>query len=206
LRDNGGGDPKHQLALLSYLIDKPLKLYKRTYAITRKIPNPSLYKDDKTKRLSFLSKLALKKRDSIFLETGNLFARLSGAPSRKPKLPAKDIFSGELYILINGGSFSATGEVAGMLKNHNRGVFIGEETGGSDYQNSSGIMIMLYLPYSQIRVRIPMLCYELNIDYKNDGLGVIPDYTITKSITESLDKKDPVLEHALNLINDSRKK
>ncbi|MDB4293423.1 S41 family peptidase, partial [Maribacter sp.] len=36
LRDNGGGDPKPQLALLSNLIDEPIVLYKRVYGVTNK--------------------------------------------------------------------------------------------------------------------------------------------------------------------------
>lgn len=205
LRDNGGGDPRPQLSLLTHLIDEPLKLYKRTYAVTRKIPNPELYKNDKTGWLNFLLKLALRERNGVYEETGNLPARMYGAPRRKPVSPSKDLYQGELYVLTNGGSFSATGEVAGLLKNFNRGIFIGEETGGSDYQNSSGIMIMLYLPHSQTRINLPLLCFELNVNFANDALGAIPDYTIRKSITDVLMQKDPVLKQALDLIGNTSK-
>ncbi len=200
LRDNGGGDPKHQLALLHHLIDEPLKLYKQTYSITRSIPDAAYYPYDKIKTLNLLAKLALKKEGNIYTENGNFFARLGGAPSRKPKRPAKDIFRGDLYVLIDGGSFSATGEAAGILKDRNRGIFIGEETGGSDFQNTSGRMPMLQLPNSGVRIRLGLLAFKLNVGGDNDGLGVIPDHEVRNTIEDMLNGRDAAMEYTLDLI------
>jgi len=200
LRDNGGGDPMPQLALLTHLLDEPVQLYKRTYAIFDEIPNPEYYNGQKVKHLKTLAKLALKKRGDVYEETGNLFARLNGAEPKKPVKPAKNLYQGKLYILTDGGSFSATGEVAGLLKNANRGVFIGEEAGGSDFQNTSGLMPMLYLPNSQVRVRNCLLTFELNVDSENDGYGVQPDHPIRNSIDDVLNNRDAVMEYTVDLI------
>lgn len=200
LRNNGGGDPMPQLALLNHLIDKPLKLYNRTYAITEKIPNREYYKNDNISWLNFLLKSSLRQEDKVFVVKGGFLARTQGAPPRKEVSPYKNLYRGKLYVLINGGSFSATGEVAGLLKHLERGIFIGEETGGSDYQNSSGIMIMLHLPHSQTRINLPLLCFDLNVTGENDGRGTIPQHKIRPSIENILYRKDVVLEKAYELI------
>ena len=189
-----------QLALLTHLIDQPLELYKRTYAVAEEIPNPELYKNEKVGWLNFLLKSALRDEDGVYIVKGGLAARTQGAPPPKPVGPHKNLYQGKLYVLINGGSFSATGEVAGLLKNNHRGVFIGEETGGSDYQNSSGIMIMLYLPHSQTRINLPLLCFDLNVQGENDGRGTLPTYPVRPTVKDVLEGNDVVLKKAYELI------
>lgn len=203
MRDNGGGDPRPQLALLHHLIDEPLRIHKRSYAITRDIPNPEYYPNDKVKSLNFLAKLALKKEGDIYLENGNFFAKLAGAPSRRPVKPSKNLYQGNLYVLINGGSFSATGEAAGILKDRNRGIFIGEEAGGSDSQNTSGRMPMLELPHSGVRVRLGLMSFELNVQSTNDGRGVLVDHEVRNTIEEELAGKDAIMEFVNEMIENN---
>src|SRR5690606_30560029 len=56
----------------------------------------------------------------------------------KIKSPKPNHFTGELYVLINGNSFSASSIISTHLKATKRAVFVGEETGGAYNGTVSG--------------------------------------------------------------------
>ena len=104
-------------------------------------------------------------------------------------------------MLTNGRSFSATGEVAGMLKSYRKdAIFIGEETGGNPTQNTSGVMIMMSLPNSKLRVMQSLICFETNVNFVNDGYGAKPDYPIKNTIEQELKAEDGVLQWTFDFI------
>ena len=49
----------------------------------------------------------------------------------KQKPPKPNNFKGKVYVLINGGSFSASSIISSNLKSTKRAIFVGEETGGA---------------------------------------------------------------------------
>jgi len=198
LRDNGGGDPKPQMALLTHLCNQPIILYKKVYAITKKLSNKELYEGN-ISWLNFKLGIALKKHGNVY-ELKNWVAKKFGI-SDKPTPPSQNVFTGKLYVLIDGGSFSATGEVAGMLKSYRKDIiFIGEETGGNPIQNTSGIMVFMNLPNSKIRVRQSLICFEANVDLTKNRHGIIPDYYVRNSIEDELSNRDAIMDFTLGLI------
>lgn len=203
LRDNGGGDPKPQLALLSHLINEPIVLYRKVYGITNQIAHIDLYEKHGA---------ALNKRLGKFLEKKGTIYTLKESAEKKfglvwtPTQPAPNVFTGNLFVLTNGRSFSATGEVAGMLKSYRKdAVFVGEETGGNPTQNTSGVMIMMSLPNSKIRVRQSLICFETNVNFDNDGYGAKPDYPVKNTIEQELIGEDSVMQWTLDFINNRTK-
>jgi len=115
--------------------------------------------------------------------------------------PKENNFTGKVEFLINGKCFSTTAEFCAVAQSNERGIFIGEETGGGYYGNTSGDRATVELPNTHIRVNIPMNKYVLAVKktrYKDRG--VIPDVTLIPTIQDYLDKKDVVLAKALNLI------
>jgi hypothetical protein len=54
-----------------------------------------------------------------------------GYPELRLIKPARNKFSGTMYVLIDGGCFSTTGHLCSLLRYHGIGTFIGEETAGS---------------------------------------------------------------------------
>lgn len=198
LRDNGGGDPKPQLSLLSHLIDEPIVLYKKVYGVTNQIPNIELYDEVGASMNKRLGKF-LKKEDSIYVLTEGAKKRFG--VTWKPNEPSPNVFTGKLYVLTNGRSFSATGEVAGMLKSYRKdAIFIGEETGGNPTQNTSGVMLMMHLPNSKIRVRQSLICFETNVNFENDGHGAKPDYPVKNTIEQEIKGEDGVMQWTLDFI------
>jgi len=115
--------------------------------------------------------------------------------------PKENNFTGKIIFLINGKSFSTTAEFCAIAKSNRRGVFIGEETGGGYYGNTSGDRATVILPNTKIRVNIPMNKYVLAVKktrYKDRG--VMADIAIVPTIREVLEHKDPIITKALKLI------
>lgn len=114
--------------------------------------------------------------------------------------PREPHFSGRVFVLVDGGSFSATGEVASVLRAHNRVLFIGEETGAGRTGNSSGIMVGLTLPESGITITIPMVGYYMPIEPgPHPERGIMPDHEVVPTVEDLLTGRDAVMERALKL-------
>lgn len=112
-------------------------------------------------------------------------------------------FSGKLYVLINGGSFSNSGIVATTLKQHNRAVFVGNETGGNN-KVLAGYINEFTLPNTNIRVDIPTKQFMLSESLPLTGHGTIPDYEIKETIDDVLTNKDPQKEFIIKLIQNKK--
>ncbi|HWD88193.1 MAG TPA: S41 family peptidase [Mucilaginibacter sp.] len=115
--------------------------------------------------------------------------------------PEENRFNGKVEFLTGGKSFSGAAEFSAIAKSNKRGLFIGEETGGGYYGNTSGSKIALELPNSKIRVNIPLTKYVMAVRktrYKDRG--IIPDYTVVLTIDDYLQHKDPQLDMAMKLI------
>lgn len=113
--------------------------------------------------------------------------------------PADEPYTRTLYVLVNGGSFSNTGMVSACLAANNRGIFIGEETGGNQYI-LSGDAFTYTLPHTKIEYEIATTTYQLNDKVKTAGHGVIPAYTVTPDMQDIITQKDVVREFAEKLI------
>ncbi|MEO9481833.1 MAG: S41 family peptidase [Ekhidna sp.] len=116
--------------------------------------------------------------------------------------PQKDRFNGDVYVLIDGFSFSTCADVATVLHHHGWATFLGEETGGGYDGNTSGRSKSIILPNSKISVSIPMWMYTTaNVGHAYMGRGVIPDYPVFTSWEEYVSGVDAVLEKAKSLID-----
>ncbi|MBN8878154.1 MAG: hypothetical protein J0I32_11450 [Sphingobacteriales bacterium] len=114
--------------------------------------------------------------------------------------PQKNSFNGKVFFLINGLSFSTTADFSSIAKSDNRGTFIGEETGGGYYGNTSGETIKVELPNSKINIIIPKFKYINDVKasaYKDRG--VIPDHIISPTIGQILLCKDVQLVKAIDM-------
>jgi hypothetical protein len=112
-------------------------------------------------------------------------------------------FSGKVYVLMNGRSFSGTAEFCSIFKTNSRGLLIGEECGGGYYGNTSGDEIHLLLPNTKISVRIPMIKYTMAVQKLNKNeVGILPDFPFYQTISDLADKNDNQLKYALKIANE----
>jgi len=116
----------------------------------------------------------------------------------------KNIHTGKIIILTNGGSFSASTSVISQLYKFRKFskrkiLFVGEENGGDIFAGAgcAGQGYTIKLPNSAIQVDMPFLCFgELKKDYPKKRL---PDYEVYDKITDLKSNKDNVLDFAIKL-------
>ncbi len=191
LRDNGGGDPMPTVELFSHLYDKSFTFYREVTSNTKKFKEGKYYKFP-IWLLNLRALIKIRKEKDKYIVRG-----IDGIKEAKP---AKDIFKGKLYVLTNANSFSATGEMSAIIKENTAAIFIGEEPGGNPNQNTSGVMLPMVLPNSQVQVTMPIILWKMNVNFPNTGFGVVPDYPIKNSIDDVMNKTDRVMEFTMELI------
>ena len=120
-------------------------------------------------------------------------------------IPFKENYKGNLYLLVNGGSFSCSGIVSQVLKKTKRSVIIGTETGGSAYTVVGAPNKKITLPNSQIQITIPLREFILQEYEKKIKGGVMPDIIIEPVISEILNNQDTQYNCALKLIATTKK-
>lgn len=188
LRNNGGGEDELGKLLLSYLIDKPFKYYNDL--IVNKLSFDFFKYTGRSGPLP--SKVIERGTDNLYHAVGH--------PNWGIQQPSKPTFSGKVFILINGNSFSTTSEFLSHAHYHRRATFIGEESGGGYYGNSSGFMPWVTLPNTKLTLRVPLMTYYMAVKgYKAAARGVVPDHPVTYTIAELIAGTDKELAVALRL-------
>ncbi len=195
IRKNEGGAQGMEDYLLSYLINKPYKKYK--YVEIPSFTFSFLQFTDYKNEADILKNELLK--DFYRENDGRIINKKDHYLGAKPK---KNNFKGNVYILIGGLTFSGGSEFAALAKIHTNAIFIGEETGGGFYGNTSGDFISFELPNSHIKGRVPMCKFvlETNKTKVPFGSGLLPDYTIKETFQDFIKRIDAPLEHAIKLI------
>jgi C-terminal processing protease CtpA/Prc len=191
IRNNEGGRDEDGLTLFSYLVHEPFEYYKK---ITVHTADTTFLSRISFGEIPFNTALPDYSRhvvDNSFLPHSNL-----GLHQPRP-----NAFSGRVYVLINGGTFSTASEFASIAHAKGRAVFIGTETGGGYYGNCSLGTPTLTLPNSKLRLSIPLGKYELAVPNTSpSGRGLIPDVPITEYTTDLLRNKDKALAYSLEII------
>ncbi len=176
LRGNGGGSDNYGAELVSYLLDKPYGYFERIVVT-----------DD------YDGYGGIEDRD------GERFVTNHRGLSRWE--PAKHHYDGDLYVLVDGGSFSTCADVASVLKANGRELIIGAETGGGARGNTSGNRRNVVLPHSEITVYIPLWKYTTALASTHPvGRGVIPDVEVLPTTQDFIEERDAVMEYVLRLI------
>jgi len=125
--------------------------------------------------------------------------KLSGKPGLGKQKPAAIPYSGAVWILTGGNTFSAAAEFCAVAYSNHRATFIGEETGGAYEGNHSGQLIQVELPSSKVTVWIPTTQYVMDvIPAKYPGHGILPHLQVQPSTEEYLHHEDKVLQEALS--------
>jgi hypothetical protein len=196
LRGNGGGQDEYGALLVSYLTDKPFRYFDRIQIKTLE-PSFSRYLDGSP---SFKEAFA----------AGKVIADPAGGFLVSPKLhrglamqqPEKFPFTGKVFVLTDGGTFSTAADFCAIVHSLGRATFIGEETGGGYFGNNSGPVPTLTLPNSKVRIRFPMYGYYNAVSAPQlRRRGTIPDQAVELKVSDLLKGIDAPLDRAVALAN-----
>ncbi len=195
LRNNGGGSLANSYVLSRYLL-KPGKYFQTSYTQIKKYPYKKYTKGNlvfKFCRLAFrIYGKKISRGDTDFYTT-------------KIKPYKKLNYQNNLYVLMNGGSFSASCLVGAYLKETKRALFIGRETGGT-MEGCNAIITPYYkLPNTKTMVRIPTFRLIHDIYTGNTkGRGIMPDYEVNYSFKDYYNRRDLEMEKTMELINSNK--
>lgn len=201
IRDNGGGHGDVAAELFSYLHEEDFYLLSEIYSKINSLKDKRNY-EGVSFFLRLQMKLALKKIEEDQYVPKKFAAKRNHLSLTKHKA-SSPMYSGKLYILQGGWSFSASGMFTGLLKNYEKGIIIGEEAGGNPHTQVGDFEQMLVLPHSKVRIRIPLFYERMAVEFENTGRGLIPHHIIRPSIEDKLKGKDPLMDFTLKLIRKS---
>jgi C-terminal processing protease CtpA/Prc len=116
----------------------------------------------------------------------------------KPLPVPRHVFTGKLIVLIDGWCFSSTGHMLSLLRCHRRGIFVGEESGGSSACNDASQMHVLQ--HTRVRLNLPRRTFATSARCLPYGQGISPDIEVQPTIQDLIAGRDVVLERAISLV------
>ncbi len=190
LRYNGGGSLTNSYVLSKYLLNT--ETTQSSYTLIKKYPYKKYTKGNVMFKLTRFFFKVYAKKTSIG-DTDKYVMKI------KPY--KKNHYNNKIYVLINGGSFSASCLVGAYLKETGRATFIGRETGGT-LEGCNAVITPYYkLPNTKTKVRVPTFRLIHDVNKKgNTGRGILPDYEINYSFNDFVKKRDLEMEKAMELI------
>jgi C-terminal processing protease CtpA/Prc len=192
LRGNGGGIGSNVAELLRYLTSK-------AFIPTKEISlrgNDQYYSAITNDSLGLDNYFKLKKTEKKYIVTNS-----DNILELKEYLPATDLlFKGRLFVLIDGGSLSASAMAAGLLRQYTPAVFVGQETGGHAGMSNGIRQLSISGDGTDIVINFPLLHSEFSVNESHKGRGVVPDYEIDYSIDDILSGIDTDLAFVLTLM------
>ncbi|PCJ97598.1 MAG: peptidase S41 [Flavobacteriaceae bacterium] len=199
LRDNTGGRLDEIQKFYSYLVDEEFRFVEKAETKTR-LPYIKDYYGKNSNVFSIVGETVV----IPFLFTWNLLNshKKNGVvyynykPAKKKK-PSPLNFKGEMYVLINGNSFSASSIISTNLKATKRAVFVGEETGGAFNGTVAGFYKTVYAPNSKVGLRFGLMHIQSPYEEELIGYGIRPDVQITPTEADRKNGVDPEMEWVL---------
>ncbi len=120
-------------------------------------------------------------------------------PSMGIHKPYKKIFKGQIFVLLNGGSFSNSVIFSSCLRENTNTQFAGSESGGNPHV-LAGYAEEFELPNTKIKVEVPTKRFVMTSLERNNGAGIIPTFRAEIGIEDTIIKIDNQLDYLLHLI------
>lgn len=192
IQRNTGGTEGNENLLYHYLSEDKIRKYRKVTML------PKPYLKNKSDEDYIFDKWRLKNN---IAERGDFTCYSDYLSDLGYSMPNKSyVYKNNLYVLISGLTFSGGAEFASMIKMTKRGGFIGEETGGAYEGNVSGYSNTIKLPNTKIKIDIPTVHFQIDVQPKIKGRGIIPDYEVSQSWEDYLNGINSKLEFAKKLI------
>ncbi|MDA3616590.1 S41 family peptidase [Polluticaenibacter yanchengensis] len=194
LRSNGGGRLDNSTNLVRYLKKDSYRLADSIYTLGFNFPYPEYVKGRFWLKLEYLF---LGKKDQNGNKHIKYYERTHHQPFRK------NHFDGNIYIITGGSTFSASVLFTKALLGQHNVLVVGEETGGGSYGNTAIHMPDIQLPYSKIKVRLPLFRMVLNKEENFTPRGIFPDVEIPPTAEFIRNNIDPKMQYIEKRISKS---
>jgi hypothetical protein len=200
-RGNTGGFDQYPVLLFSYLTSKEFLAYEGNRVITYQpsfMPYTTLPEVDPATDTYFGPARGYWKPDP---RGGWLMTEKY--PTIGVLKPSENHFDGRVYVLIDGGAFSASSSFTSLADSYKRATFIGEETGGVG-GGGGGSDAGPTLPASHLHVGFSMESYFGGVEKTVGRHGTLPTHAVTQTIDDLAKGRDTVLEYTRELIRSGR--
>lgn len=170
LRNNGGGNLYQAVDLLRYLYKKPVIYQKHGHLpfFNEKFPASFWRTWTAGWMLHLFHWTALTGVDGKGWKT-----YFENSPRRK------HFFNGRILLLVNASTFSAASFIAAYLEGQENVTVAGFPTGGGSGGNYGGSFPKLNLPYSKLKIQIPLWELDYMLDTEIPGNGIHPDFYLS---------------------------
>ncbi|WP_224244198.1 S41 family peptidase [Hyalangium gracile] len=197
LRDNGGGSEPNESILFSYLVEEPLRKYASVRSRSNALRVTSLSGKVFEHEIYDADELA-----TVRAGAGGDLYRINAPPEGLMTHweRARPVFKGRLVVLAGGATFSGGAELASMLRATDRGLFVGEEVGGTHGGNTSGYKWELTLPHSGMELGIPLLAFQFVWPEQPPHHGAMPHCFVQPSVGERRVENDAAYRLAVRAL------
>ncbi|GAC1589434.1 MAG: hypothetical protein NVS3B19_09480 [Ginsengibacter sp.] len=195
IRGNGGGEISNYVALTRYIRNSKFRVSDTSFAKVR-----SLAPYTGHIRQGFITNIGLKLLTRK--KEGEYHFRYWERHLFTPK--KINHFNGNVYVLTNGFTFSASALFCNALKGQQNVKIIGENTGGGWYGNSGIFIPEIILPNTKLRVRLPLFRIVQYNHPPIKGTGILPDIRVDPTVKSIIENKDLKLEKVKELIRNNK--
>lgn len=193
LRGNGGGSVTNSNLLTKYLAQKRFKIADSLYAVSRR-SHYSRYQQHRLANWLFLVFMTKKGSDGYY--HFRYFENRHFAPK------TKNHYSGNVYILTGGNTFSAATLFTQALKDQQNVTVVGEETGGGEYGNNAWLIPDVTLPHTGVRFRLPLFRLVIDKNVPKIGYGILPEVEARPTVQDIRRNADFKMEKVMKLIKE----
>ncbi|CAM3615729.1 S41 family peptidase [Flavobacterium gelidilacus] len=206
VRHNGGGTDPNDLVVYDYLTKRNFSENKSAWISFNKIP---YLRYIETKVPTFLRFLGVIKHNKYLqkefpIEIDGKFYQDETSEDHAIRVPNKNAFYGQIYLLISPRVASAGSNFASLVASNDNVTIIGEETQGGYYGHNGHSPISYILPKSKISTTFSIVNIEQDVIEKENQLkhrGIMPDYEITQTYSDYLNHIDTQMNSLLDLID-----
>lgn len=184
VRGNAGGTISIAGLLLTYLHDSSFtEVYHSSIVPQKSIPIEGLKLVNNIPIKSVGD--AKKALQGVYNFTSNKDGDLLRVNYLLNRTPAQNRYSGNVYLVIDGGTFSAATYFAAIFKAYRKSLVVGSPTGGSIEKMTAGNMLQYQFPNTEIYVTVPLM----NTTFSKDLYSRLTDTFITPHLTLSFHDK-----------------
>lgn len=203
IRDNPGGNAKEIAKLYAYFADTNYTFYRPTEVVSKtSMLRSGLFQ--KVPKYAYLFAglyYPFYAADRFFgtkkVNGHYYYYNLYGTHEKEAQ---PNHFKGKVYVLINGGCFSAACLLSSELKAQKDITFVGEETGGDFNGTVAGVMPLFRLPHSRLPWRLGLMHIQPQNQTTVKGRGIFPDKEIIQTYEDRKNDKDPEMDWVMKQI------